>query len=131
MEIKKIDRIERITDEMKALNEELDKLTNTSRPTFDTLASIYEKAVGMGEDRGWSICQLREYYLFVVLYVFDPSALVKRLERGGVRSDIARVMGVTINNVSHLTRHLLFHYRIYKDFRNAVDELYNISISDV
>lgn len=125
IDIGKIDRIEQIVTQMRSLDKELSELDSGDDATIARLAEIYDKAVELSVVRKWSVSQLREYYMFVVLYLYDSTALVRKLKRGGVRESIALVMGVTINNVSHLTKNLLFHYRLYKAFRTECDVLYN------
>lgn len=128
IDIGKIDRIEAIIKQERELSNERALLSSDVNCNRDMLQRIYEEAKVLGATYSWSMGQMREYYLFVVVFVFDPAALVKQLKRGGIREDVASVMGITINNVSHLIRTLLFHYRLYKDFRKAVEELHEKSI---
>lgn len=121
-----VERIESIIKETRTLEGELEKLKGNRSCDDERLKYIYSVVSKMALLRGWSSGEMREYYMFVVLYMYDPVALIKRQKRGGIRHQVAQIMGISDNNVSYVTRYLLFHYRLYTDFQKQVQDIYDL-----
>lgn len=124
--MRNVERIEAIVKESRLLETELEKLKGSRACDDERLRYIYKITSKMALMRGWSLGEMREYYMFVVLYMFDPVALIKRQRRGGIRHQVAQIMGITDNNVSYVTKFLLFHYRLYTDFQKQVQDIYDM-----
>ena len=61
--------------------------------------------------------------MLVLLYLFAPSNLIqKKQKKFQIMTDIAGVMGLKRNNAYMYKNTLLDFYRLYKDFRDVVDE---------
>lgn len=61
--------------------------------------------------------------MLVLLYLFAPSNLIqKKQKKFQIMTDIATVMGLKRNNAYMYKTTLLDFYRIYKDFREIVDD---------
>lgn len=121
----KIARIEQLLGEQTKISKELSLLSNNASFDKETLNNMYSDCEQLAVNRGWSIMQMRQYYLFVVLYIFDPNALLRKLRRNGIREMVSDIMGLSSNNVSHITKCLLFHFKLYTDFRESVNILYD------
>ena len=90
---------------------------------IESLQVIYAATRAFACDKDLSIGKIREYFLFVAIYMLNPSSMVKKM-KNGLRKDLADVLMVSENNISHLTKHLLFRYRHYKEFRRDVDAIH-------
>lgn len=123
IDIRRIDRLDEINRAEKRLRREWVQLTEGYCYSIESLRVVYAATRAFACDRGLSIGNIREYFLFVALYMFEPSSMVKKM-RNGMRKDLADVLMVSENNISHLTRHLLFRYRHYKEFRSDVNDIY-------
>jgi len=124
----KIGKIENLLKEQSRIDKELRKLSGEMDYDKSRLNDIFSDAMEIGKKSGWSVMQTRQYYLFVVLFIYDPHALVKKLRRNGLREIVSDIMGLTSNNVSHITKCLLFHFRLYADFRESVNNFYDFVI---
>lgn len=120
----KIDRIEHIYQEEQRLEEERRNVVADSEYDVSRLKVVYAITRAKGSQKGYERGEIREYFLFVALYVFDPTSIVRKMRRG-LRSDLAAMLGIRENNVSKITKHILFRYRLYKQFRNEVNEIYD------
>lgn len=121
----RIVRIEGLLKEQTKINNELSKISGDDGINMPRIKEIYDEANDFGVKRGWSIMQTRQYFLFVVLYMYDPQALIKKMRRNGLREMVSTIMGITSNNVSQITKCLLFHFRLYSEFRESVNEFHD------
>lgn len=97
---------------------------------------VYAEYLRMFALRGQSAQAARVYnrkkFLFVVLYIFAPKALVGGKMRIGMRDRLARLFGLAATSaVSDNCSSLLDIYRLYRDFRDDVARLYEASLEAI
>lgn len=122
--------------ELKTIREEKAKLSvreaELSKPKLTDLAMIatlYEwfKEILAGRDcapRAESVIQ-RKKFIFIVLYLYSPSALAGGKMAQGVRKRISKVLGLgAASAVSDNVASVLFFYNQYLDFHRDVDWIY-------
>lgn len=124
IDIGKIEQIESICKEELRLENERRAIKSDAEYSIERLKVVYAITRARASEGNFDRSKMRECFLFVSMYVFDPTSIVKKMRRG-LRSDLAVMLGVRENNVSKITKHLLFHYRLYKDFRNDVDAIHD------
>lgn len=127
IDVSKIDRIEHLRDEEVRIRKEQNSIKGDVEYGIERLRIIYAVTRAKAAERDFSESKVREYFLFVALYVFDPTSIVRKM-RKGLRQDLARVLGVSENNISHLTKHILFRYRHYRSFREDCDLIHTQSL---
>lgn len=67
----------------------------------------------------------REKFIYVIAYIFSPSALIGRKMKNGIRKMLADCLGVkTENAISNNLNQAIFDYNTYADFRNETNELF-------
>lgn len=66
---------------------------------------------------------VRKQFIFVVLFLFSPSALGGSKMRRGLREKIAEVLNCTCSNISHDYKNVSFYYVTYKNFRKDVNDV--------
>ena len=65
--------------------------------------------------------ELRQKFIFIILFLYSPSALAGGKMRIGLRDKITEVVGGTGTLISHSYSNLMFRYRVYKRFREEMD----------
>jgi len=123
IDISKIDRIEFLCNEEARIRKEQHSIVGETEYSKEKLKIIYAVTRAKAAEHNFCDSKTRERFLFVSLYVFVPSSLVRKMKRG-LREDLADVLGVSKNNISHLIKHILFRYRHYRVFRNDCDEIH-------
>lgn len=127
IDISIIDKLERIGVEERRLAEERASLTAPMSYSFDKLSVVHQVTEQLAWDNRWVLGRTREYFLFVALFMFAPSSIIRKMRRG-LRKDLSDIMGVSENNISHITRNILFKFRVYEDFQNNVEMIYERSV---
>lgn len=70
--------------------------------------------------------ELRQQFVFIVLYLYSPATLVGRKISRGLRGILAKTLGFkSPTGVSNLCRDSVFFYDHYKTYRESVDYLYS------
>jgi hypothetical protein len=127
IDVGKIDRIEHLRDEEVRIRKEQNSIKGDVEYGLEKLKVIYAVTRAKAAEFNFTESKVREYFLFVSLYVFDPTSIVRKM-RKGLRQDLAMVLGVSENNISHLTKHILFRYRHYRSFREDCDKIHTQSL---
>lgn len=122
-----LDRIDQLRKDEERIRKEQKSIVGELDYSKDRLKIIYASTRAMAAEYDYSESKVREYFLFVALYVFDPTSIIRKM-RKGLRIGLAEVLGVSENNVSHLAKHILFRYRHYRWFREDCDRIYNKSM---
>lgn len=123
IDIGRIERIEEIGREEERLALERANIPCDADYSKDNLRVVYAVTRAKALEKDYGVGKTREYFLFVALYIFEPSSIVRKM-RKGLRKDLADVLAVSENNISHLTKHILFRYRHYKSFRDDTNEIH-------
>lgn len=123
IDLGKIEHLEEIGKEEARLAAERESIPADAEYNKINLRIVYAVTRARALEREYGIGKMREYFLFVALYIFDPASIVRKM-RKGLRRDLAEVLAVSENNVSHLTKHILFHFRHYKEFREETNQIY-------
>lgn len=107
----------------------------------ETRKLIDEESVPLCEDEGRTeeLCALylygkssvnsleRKALMFVVLFIFCPSALVGMTKiKKGIRDRIAKALNCHPTMVSHYCGNLMFTYMHYRDFQEKANEILEI-----
>ncbi len=67
----------------------------------------------------------RQKFIFIVLMLYRPDALLSGMPRNGLRRLIAEVIGIHPDLISQYGPKLMFYYFNYSLFRTDVDYLYD------
>ena len=116
-----MERIKSIRETKARLSKEEDLL---SEPLMDDLwmvGNIYDLFLSYHRSRKSKMVQ--KQFIFIILYLYSPSALGGSKMRRGLRERIAAVLGCTCSNVSHDYRNISFYYVTYRSFRNEVNAI--------
>ena len=73
--------------------------------------------------------EFRQKFVFIILFLYSPSALAGGKMRIGLRNKITEVIGGSGTLVSHSYSNLMFRYQMYKRFRDEIDSIYNALIT--
>lgn len=69
--------------------------------------------------------RFRQKFVFIILFLYSPSALAGGKMTKGVRSILAEVLGFrSPTAISNLCANVMFYYHNYKDYREDVDSLF-------
>lgn len=123
IDISKIERIQQLRKEDARIKRELKSIVGELEYSRSRLDAIYSTTRANAARYNYSESKVREYFLFVSIYVFDPISIVCKM-RKGLRSDLADELGVSENNISHLTQNILFRHRHYRWFREDCDKIH-------
>lgn len=100
MNLKKImERIKWIRETKAILSKEEISLSIPLMQDLSQVGNIYDKF--MSYHAGRNSTMVRKQFIFVILYLYSPSALGGSKMRRGLREKIAKVLGCTCSNVSH------------------------------
>ena len=130
MNLKKImERIKWIRETKAILSKEEISLSIPLMQDLSQVGNIYDKF--MSYHVGRNSTMVRKQFIFVILYLYSPSALGGSKMRRGLREKIAKVLGCTCSNVSHDYKNISFYYVTYRSFRNDVNEILNKLLIDL
>lgn len=129
MNIERLNNIEALIKERAEINA---KLSLLSEPTLHDIERIdefylnYRKLFarrGIPHQSEWVYS--RKKFLFVIIYLYSPSALVGHKLRRGLRDKLARLFGLNApSTISDNVVNLMSDYVNYRDFRRDVHILY-------
>lgn len=72
-------------------------------------------------------CLQRKQFVFIILYLYSPSALTGKKMLRGLRDRLCEVLGCTRTNISHDYVKVCQFYNSYNEFRNStIDYLQRI-----
>nr|DAV15858.1 MAG TPA: chromosomal replication initiator protein [Caudoviricetes sp.] len=130
MNLKKImERIKWIRETKAILSKEEISLSIPLMQDLSQVGNIYDKF--MSYHAGRNSTMVRKQFIFVILYLYSPSALGGSKMRRGLREKIAKVLGCTCSNVSHDYKNISFYYVTYRSFRNDVNEILDKLLIDL
>lgn len=66
----------------------------------------------------------RRVFVFIVVRLFCPKALIGKRMRRGIRDQLASILQRDASAISHDIRNLIFYYKKYRWFRKIVDLVY-------
>lgn len=116
-----MERIKWIRETKAILSKEEIALSIPIMQDLSLVGNIYDRF--MSYYVGRKSIMVQKQFIFVILYLYSPSALGGSKMRRGLREKIARVLGCTCSNVSHDYKNISFYYVTYKSFRNDVNEV--------
>ena len=93
------------------------------------VGNIYVKFMRFHAGRNSTM--VRNEFIFVILYLYSPSALGGSKMRRGLREKSADVLGCTCSNVSHDYKNISFYYSTDRSFRNDVNEILDKLLIDL
>lgn len=73
--------------------------------------------------------EFRQKFIFIILFLYSPSALAGGKMKRGLRNKITEVIGGTGTLISHSYSDLMFRYQMYKHYREEIDSIYNAIIN--
>lgn len=124
-----IERIKWIRETKAILSKEELSLSVPLMQNLSQVGNIYDKFMGYHETRKSTM--VRKQFIFVILYLYSPSALGGSKMRRGLREKIAKVFGCTCSNVSHDYKNISFYYVTYRSFRADVNDFLGKLIQDL
>ena len=76
------------------------------------------------ENKGKERILNRKKFIFIVLYLYSPSALVGGKMKVGLRDKLCEVMNINERStLSKSLNNLFYHYQIYKYFRHDINSI--------
>lgn len=124
-----MERIKWIRETKAILSKEEIALSVPILQDLSQVGNIYDRF--MSYYVGRKSIMVQRQFIFVILYLYSPSALGGSKMRRGLREKIARVLGCTCSNVSHDYKNISFYYVTYKNFRNDVNEVLGKLLKDL
>lgn len=122
-----IERMHRICDEESSLMREKNTLATPRLRDYKIIPELYDYCMGViGE-----VCpqametptQVRRMFLFVILYLYSPRTLFGCKMRKGLRPELSRLFSCDSTLLSYYARDLVFHYKVYSDFKENINGL--------
>ena len=125
----RIIRLKKIRIEKSELSEEENTLTSPILTEKSLIREVYHMFIEILSERGCppnieSVTQ-RKKFIFIILYLFSPSTLAGGKTVYGIRSEIAKVIGIQSEcTISNNCEDVVFLYQNYVDFSGDVEYLY-------
>lgn len=121
--------------ELKSIREQKSRLSEREQELSEPILHDYSL---IGEIYGWFkevLSKLtfppyvdsptqRKKFIFIILFLYSPSALAGGKMKVGLRDKIAEVTGCTGSLISHNCEDVTFFYQQYKSHRQDIDYLY-------
>lgn len=129
----KISRMSHLLRERAYIEKEMVRLTEPIEQDIEWLGNCHDVYVNalreVNPDANPDSVKSRKKFLFAVLYVFSPGALVGKKLRVGIRNKICEVFGDGApSSVSHMAENVAFLYNHYSSFRRDVDYIVNAMV---
>lgn len=123
----RIKQMEQIAHQIDELNGRLGTLSKPILTDYSLLPYLWSQFVEFSKGRGNAPGQVyeRQKFLYVVLLLYCPVALIGRKMRGGLREALSDVISVTGYVISNNLRDVRFLYANYKDFSADVEYFYD------
>lgn len=124
-----IEEIKSLREQKLRLLERERELTKPILTDLDMIGILYEWFKEILESRDCpgrveSVTQ-RKKFIFIILFLYSPSALVGDKMKNGLRDKLAEVLGVNAQTaISDNRNSVLFSYGLYRCFRQDVDGIY-------
>lgn len=124
-----IAEIKSIREQKSRLSERERELTKPTLTDLEMIGTLYEWFKEILESRDCpgrveSVTQ-RKKFIFIILFLYSPSALAGGKMKNGLRDKLAEVLGVNAQTaISDNRNGLLFSYGLYRYFRQDVDWIY-------
>lgn len=118
--------------DLKIIREKKSKLAEQerelSKPILNDLSlvsKLYEWFNDLSiENKGKERILNRKKFIFIVLYLYSPSALVGGKMKVGLRDKLCEVMNINERStLSKSLNNLFYHYQIYKYFRHDINSI--------
>ena len=103
------------------------ELTRPTLSDLNLIPTIYDwflEAAKTIPKRNKSI--LNKEFIFIVIFLYSPGTLAGGKMKNGLRSKIGDTLGIIgRSSISDKLDTLVFHYRMYKYFRNDLNHIYS------
>lgn len=125
----KIIRLRKIRIEKSELSEEENALTLPMLSDKTLIREVYKTFVEILNERGCppnidSVTQ-RKKFIFIILYLFSPSALAGGKMAAGLREEMSKVLDIqSKSTISDNCADVVFLYQNYGDFSRDIEYLY-------
>ena len=125
----KIIRLRKIRIEKSELSEEENALTLPMLSDKTLIREVYKTFVEILNERGCppnidSVTQ-RKKFIFIILYLFSPSALAGGKMAAGLREEMSKVFDIqSKSTISDNCADVVFLYQNYGDFSRDIEYLY-------
>lgn len=123
----RIKQMESLSTQIGRLNRRLARLAKPRLTDYDLLPYLWSEFVEFSKSRGNAPGQVyeRQKFLYVMMMLYCPMALIGRNMYGGLREALSDVIGVTGYVISNNLRDVRFLYANYKDFSADVEYFYD------
>lgn len=133
LDFSRIERLERVRAEKSALSCEEAGLAKPILHDMELIPEIYGIFREILEESDFppdirSVTQ-RKKFVFIILYLYCPTALTGGRIRTGMGNALAEALGVSVYAVSKYYDDLVFLFRHYRDFSLSVSALYSELVS--
>ncbi|MCD8261767.1 MAG: hypothetical protein LUD15_09975 [Bacteroides sp.] len=116
-----IQELKDLLEEEEDLKKRFQEKTTHTLTDFTLIKKLYEWFNEIVEERD---AESRRKFIFIVLYLYSPTALVGNKTRRGVREELTRVLDeCTATRISHHCAEVALHYRCYKSFRTEMEQI--------
>ena len=122
----KISEIKSIREKIAGLKSVESELSKPRLSDFDFVSTIYEWFLELSsQSPKRDKATLRKEFIFIILILYSPGALLGDKMKSGLRNKIAEVMGVKATSaISNKLDSVSFSYRLYKYFRQDLKRIY-------
>lgn len=129
LEFEKIINLKNVRVEKSALSERELVLSKPLMTDRSLIKEIYTKFVEVLNERcmppvSGSVLQ-RKKFIFIILYLYSPSALAGGKMQKGLRDDISNALGInSVSTISDNCSDVVFLYQNYSDFSKDIDDIF-------
>lgn len=129
LQIEKIAQLKSLRVEKSELSEKERELTKPILTDISLIKPLYEAFCAVLSERDCPPCIdsviQRKKFLFIIMYLYSPSTLAGGKMGKGLRSELAKVVGVNAQSViSRDCRDIVFLYKHYKTFAFDIEDIF-------
>lgn len=128
-----ISELKTIREQKAVLAERERELSSPILYDFELIEDIYKWFKEILSEYSFPPCidspTQRKKFIFIILFLYSPSALSGDKMKMGLRDKIAEVTGCTSTLISHNYKNVEFEYHQYRYNRQDIDHLYTEIIS--
>lgn len=129
MIIEKLNEIKEIHQQQKTLAEKEKEVTQPILTDLEHIPILYKWFRSILKNMNFPPCieavTQRKKFLFIILYLYSPSALNGKLMLRGLREQLARTLRLSsVSTISDNCTDLIIFYSNFKEYRDEIDAIY-------
>lgn len=119
-----ISELKEIRTQKSHLSERENELSKPILEDLNMIPTLYEWFAEILPNARIESVTHRKKFLFVVSFLYSPSALAGGKRKMGLRDKLSEVTGVPGSLISHNLENVVFMYQRYKNYRKEIDHIY-------